>query len=200
MTRLEAALAGLTADLTSLDLRWALVGGMAVSAYVEPRTTRDVDVMIGVAGDREAERIVLALRGRGYRELPGEPFLESAATGRLATVRLLVPGESEQDESAVIADLLFATSGVEPEVVAGARPLEVVAGLVVPVISPGHLLAVKLHAGRARDLEDARGLARVVSAADLVHAREALALIVQRGLARDRDLLGELGALVERRA
>lgn len=200
MTRLEKALRRLDEDLAALELPWALVGGLAVSAYVEPRPTRDVDVAMAVSSDREAEMIVFSLKGRGYREYPVEPLLEAAATDRLAVVRLLVPGEPEDDEAAVVADLLFATSGTEPEVVAGAERLEIFAGLVVPVVRPGHLLALKVHAGRPRDLEDARGLVRVVSELELELARQMLALIQERGLAAGKDLLGELRALAESRS
>jgi hypothetical protein len=48
----------------------AAIGGLAVAARAEPRTTRDLDVAVAVSGDREAEGIVLAMRSRGYREYP----------------------------------------------------------------------------------------------------------------------------------
>lgn len=54
MTPLEDALVQLRADLTSLRARWALIGGLTGSVRAEPRTTRDVDVMVAVADDREA--------------------------------------------------------------------------------------------------------------------------------------------------
>lgn len=85
MTRLLEALLRVTADLEDLGVRWALVGGLAVSVWVEPRTTRDIDLAIAVENDRQAERLIRNLKARGYILLP-EHF-EQAVTGRLATVR-----------------------------------------------------------------------------------------------------------------
>lgn len=51
------------------------------------------------------------LQGRGYQILE---VLEQEPTGRLATVRLQPPGAGPQ---AVILGLLFASSGIEPEVI-----------------------------------------------------------------------------------
>ena len=59
---------GIVGDFEVLGLRWALVGGLAVSARAEPRTTRDVDVAVAVNDDAGAEAAVLALRHRGYRD------------------------------------------------------------------------------------------------------------------------------------
>lgn len=85
--------------------------------------------------------------------------------GRLATMRLRVPGE---EAGGVVADLLFASSGIEPEVAAEAEPLEVMGGVVLPVARTGHLLALEVLAldvytvwicrsGSIRRLEDADG-------------------------------------------
>ena len=61
MSGLVAALRRIVSDLEEAGKPWALVGGLAVSVRVEPRTTRDVDVAVAVAGDSEAEALV-----RGY--------------------------------------------------------------------------------------------------------------------------------------
>jgi len=52
--------------------------------------------------------------------------VEQEATRRLATIRLIPPGERERG---VVVDLLFASSGIEREIVAGAQVVEVMAGL-----------------------------------------------------------------------
>ncbi len=53
-TTLYEALRHVCADLESITSAYALVGGLAVSARAEPRTTRDVDLAVSVADDREA--------------------------------------------------------------------------------------------------------------------------------------------------
>lgn len=118
MNRLESALTRLAADLQTLQLRWALVGGMAVSVRTRPRTTEDLDIAVSVEGDREAEKVAAAFRELGYVYLP-EHALEQTDVGRLATVRFASPGRNEEG---VVVDLLFASSGIEPEIAAAAEP------------------------------------------------------------------------------
>lgn len=88
MQRLRAALIRLQTDLLASQLPWALIGGLAVSARAEPRTTRDIDVAVPVSGDRDAEEIVRTFLKRGYQV---ESQVEQEATGRLATMRFRVP-------------------------------------------------------------------------------------------------------------
>lgn len=189
----EGALIQLASHLEALKLRWALIGGLAVSALAEPRTTGDVDVVISVAGDHEAEEAVLNLRARSYQ-------IHSAlehVIGRMSTVRLLAPGTARPK---ILVDLLFASSGIENEIVALAEPFEVVPDLTVPVARVGHLLALKVLAARPerpRDVEDALQLLRVASVEELNLARESLDLIAQRGYDRGKDLHLELDKLVD---
>lgn len=189
----EGALIQLASDLEALKLRWALIGGLAVSALAEPRTTGDVDAVISVADDQEAEKATLDLQARGYRI---HSVLEHTA-GRISTVRLLAP---RTGRPGILVDLLFASSGIEAEIAALAEPLEVVSGLEAPVARIGHLLALKVLAAKAarpRDVEDALELLRVAAPEDLHLARESLELITQRGFDRDKDLQGELAKLLE---
>lgn len=63
--------------------------------------------------------------------------VEQDETGRLATVRL----GSHLSGGDVVVDLLFASSGIEPEVVQAAEITEVVPGLRLPIAITGHLIA-----------------------------------------------------------
>jgi predicted nucleotidyltransferase len=191
---LDHALIRLDRDLRALGLRWALIGGVAVSFLTEPRTTRDVDVAITVSGDSEAERITLSLRMRGYTPHPDGHALEQVDTSRLATVRFVPPGS---EPASVGVDLLFASSGIENEIVAAARVHTVFPGLHIPVARIGHLLALKVLAGRGKDWVDARVLRQFADAEDLRLARESLELIQKRGFHRRKDLLAEFARLEE---
>lgn len=184
MTLVEAALGRLEADLAFLGARWALIGGLAVGVRSEPRNTRDVDAVVAVAKDEEAERLVFAIQARGYRVAAG---IEQTAAKRLSTVRLIPPGEPGR--AGVLADLLFASSGIEPEIVAAAERLEVAEGLVVPVATIAHLLALKVLAGRPLpDQLDIQQLLRWASPSDVEMARISLALIRERGFDRGKEL------------
>jgi hypothetical protein len=198
MNRVERALRRIAADLEAADRVWCLIGGLAVSARAEPRTTRDVDVMVSVADDADAEGVIFSLQGVGYRVLT---VLQQSATGRLATVRLLPPDEHERG---VLVDLLFASSSIEPEIAAAAERLRVLPKLTVPVARIGHLMALKLLAHddrrRPQDWDDARALLREASAIDIEEAREALRLIESRGAHRGKALLVELDNLLSEHA
>ena len=56
MNGLTRALEGIATRLQAAQRRWALVGGFAVSARAEPRTTRDIDVAVAVTDDSDAEQ------------------------------------------------------------------------------------------------------------------------------------------------
>ena len=139
-TRLLSALRRTAEVLDGRGQAWALVGGLAVSIRVEPRFTRDIDLAVSVADDAAAEAVVADFTARGFTLLVS---LDQAALGRLATVRLLPPGEPEQG---VVVDLLFMSSGIEPETCRAAERLEVAPGLRVPVAQAGHLIAMKILA------------------------------------------------------
>jgi hypothetical protein len=112
----------------------------------------------------------------------------------LATVRLSRVG---QDKSPVI-DLLFASSGIEAEIVAQAEPIELVPGLTIGVAQVGHLIALKVLArndvSRPLDRADLRALLQVAADTELTRARDALSLITSRGYHRGRDLLSEFAS------
>jgi hypothetical protein len=189
---LESVLRVASLDLADLRLRWALVGGLAVSARTEPRFTRDVDLVIAVAGDREAEQAIHSLQGRGYQV---QTLVEQEAAGRLATARLAARGTA-----GVVLDILFASSGIELEIVEAADPVEILSGLRIPVATVGHLLALKLLSRddrtRPQDRVDLAQLLRAARRSDLDAARQAVTLIQARGFQRGRDLPNDLERLI----
>jgi hypothetical protein len=175
------------ADLDALRFRWALIGGLAISVRSAPRFTKDLDFAVAVADDSEAEDLVHRLRGRGYQ--PAE-ILEQSYTERLSGVRL------ERGGSDVVVDLLFASSGIENEVVASATRLQVLPRLSAPVATTGYLIALKILAGRNQDLTDLGTRIPAASAEDLYTAREAVRLIRARGFNREQDIVADLDKLI----
>jgi predicted nucleotidyltransferase len=189
--RLEKALCTVVRDLRQLGREFALLGGFAVSAHVEPRTTRDVDLAVVVDGDDDAEQLAFALSSLGHTVTI---TVEQARSGRLATIRTLSP-------SGAVVDLLFASSGIEHEVVRASTEVEILEGLTVPVASVAHLIAMKILARddrrRPQDRVDLAGLFRVAADEDLRAARSALELVATRGYGRGRELLEELDRALE---
>lgn len=192
------ALARMLSRLRGRGAHAALLGGLAVSVWTEPRFTRDVDLAVAVRSDADAERLVQDLIGAGYRLLT---TVEQTSAGRLATARVLPPGESEEG---LIVDLLFASSGIEPEIVGAAAEMDIGAGIPVPVARVGHLVALKLLAQddvtRPQDALDLHALKSVLDAAEEQRARDACELIVRRGFHRGRDLRALLDAYLSPQA
>ena len=133
---------------------------------------------------------MLALRQRGYRDAGA--MLEHEATGRLATMRMVAP---HLREDGIVVDLIFASTGIEPEIVEAATPIDVLPGVTVNVASLAHLLAMKVLAGRMQDAADFVSLFRRASQRDLDEARAALALVTDRRTNRQKNLAAELDRL-----
>ena len=190
---MEAALRSATEDLNKSGRPWALVGGFAVSARAEPRFTSDVDIAVMVDGDAAAEELVYLLISDGYVVFS---TIEHD-NGRLATARM----NREFDGIDIVVDLLFASSGIEPEVAQAAEPVEIVPGLILPVATIGHLIALKVLArddvNRPQDLADLHALLRAAGPADLAVARDSLDLITSRGFNRSRNLRESLDSLTQ---
>jgi predicted nucleotidyltransferase len=196
MNRLQAALAGIGESLNQRGFGWALVGGLAVSVRAEPRFTRDVDLAVAVEDDSQAEALVGDLRRAGYEALE---TVEQEATQRFATARLLPPGGGT---GGIVVDLLFASSGIEREVVSSAELLEVLPGLEVPVAGLPELIALKLLARdddtRPQDAADLVVLFSLATTEDLEAVRRLVRLIESRNYHRGRDLLGDLERLARK--
>lgn len=190
---LEEYVKNVAQHLAGLGVEFAVVGGIAVSLRTIERFTKDVDFAISVKGDREAESIVESLRQSGFRIAM---FLERDEDGRLATVRLTSGGDVE-----VFVDLLFATSGIENEVVADATPLEIFPGFVVKLASIPALIAMKLLSAdwvtRPQDVIDLRYLFAAASEDEIGTAKNLIGLITERGYNRNKDLQKDLNAYVE---
>jgi predicted nucleotidyltransferase len=189
MTPLGAALQRIAERLQRESADFALVGGLAVSARTEPRFTRDIDLAVAARTDADAEALVRALTQDGW--VVGA-ISEQEAVDRLATVRLEPPNEI--DTSAVV-DLLFASSGIEAELVRDAEPLEVLPDVIVPVATNAGLIVLKaLAAGptRPQDEVDLAALIAVANDDDRAEARRLATLVVERGFHRGRDLVTEL--------
>jgi predicted nucleotidyltransferase len=192
-TRLHTVLQRIASDLAASRAPYALVGGLAVSSRTEPRFTRDLDLAVAVKSDSDAEGLIRFLKARGYRI---DTLVEQEAVDRLATVRLIPSGEPT-----VVVDLLFASSGIEPEIVAAAEPVEIIEGVVVRIATIAHLIATKVLSRddnrRPQDRMDLVGLLKAAGESDIIAARDALNTIQERGFNRGKDLPLELADILQ---
>jgi hypothetical protein len=152
------------------------------------RFTRDVDLAVVVANDSEADALVLELQGKGYRPVA---LVEHDTQHRLATARIL-------SKQGVKIDLLFASSGIEHEIVDRSTIVRLSAVGDVPVARAEELLAMKvlsMTAQRLQDQLDARHLLQYNPTLDLAVTRSNLGLIHARGFGRGQELQQKLDAL-----
>ncbi len=185
----QLALVHIAGLLTSLGRDYALVGGLAISIRAEVRFTRDVDVAVAVDTDADAESLIYSLRAAGYEPVA---TVEHEEHHRLATARLAGP-------SGVVIDLMFASCGIEAEIVERAEFVELdeVGGM--RVARPEELLAMKILSmtdRRLQDRLDARNLVTFNPKLDLEAVRDHLERITARGYQRGQDLSEKLARLL----
>ncbi len=189
--KLAQTLADLANRLGEVGVKFAVVGGLAASARGEARFTRDIDIVVAVSSDEEAEAIVFQLKNQGYGVLA---TVEQEATHRLATARL-------QHPSGVVCDLIFATSGIEAEIVNGAEELELFDARFVPTASAEAIVAMKVLSAtdqRPRDLGDIGAILRANPDLEQDVVLRLLKAIMTRGFARGQDLVEKWGELCSR--
>ena len=128
---------------------WYLFGAQAVIAYGVPRLSADVDVTLRLA-EEATEAFVEAMRAAGFEVRLSDPELV-----RRTSVLPFVHGPTGMP-----LDVVLAGSGLEDEFLNRARSIEI-EGIRVPTIDPADLVIAKVLAGRAKDIEDARGLWKI---------------------------------------
>ena len=163
--------ARLFADLarvfTRLSIDWYVFGAQAALLWGRPRMTTDVDVTARL-GETGTEGLVAALEQNGFA-------VRIAATPEFVRQTRVLPLVHESTGLAL--DVVLAGPGLEDDFLARAVAVDV-DGVNVPVISPEDLVITKILAGRAKDIDDIRGvLADRGDRLDLPRVRAVLGLL-----------------------
>lgn len=140
-------LADLARGFARLSVDWYVFGAQAALLWGRPRMTTDVDVTARL-GPVETTGLVAALGQEGFA-------LRISATPAFVTQTRVLPMVHEPTGFAV--DIVLAGPGLEDEFLARAVAVDI-GGVSVPVISPEDLIVTKVLAGRAKDIEDIRGV------------------------------------------
>jgi len=179
----SAPLADLLSDLgralTQLGVRWYLFGAQAAILYGVARLTADVDVTVDLASRSTAE-LAAALTTAGFelRMPDAEAFAERTRVLPFVHRQTRIP-----------MDIVLAGPGLEELFFSRVRERPI-GQLRVPVASAEDLVAMKVLAGRPKDLDDVVAIARAHgSALDFAQVRETLRLL-EEALNRD-DLVLE---------
>jgi len=149
--------------LNEADVRYLVVGGLAVVAHGFVRFTADVDLVIDPDPD-VMKRAVSALQGLGYRPRAPVDFGEfTDAERRAQWVRekgLTVFSASSPEHPATELDLFVETPFDFDAAYRGAERKEVAPGVSATFVGLGDLIAMKRAAGRPQDLQDIEHLER----------------------------------------
>ncbi len=165
--------------LETRGIRFALIGGLAVSLRGQPRMTVDVDLVI-LADVDQALRLAQELSSTPFEPLfPGVE--EVVARSFILPLRHRATG--------IRVDVAIGMSGFEQQAVS--RATKVTIGDVrVPVVVVEDLLVMKALAGRPQDEQDIRGL--VAAQRDAIDWPACLDIAEQLGAAIDVDIAGRL--------
>jgi len=134
--------------LNANQVKYLVIGGVALSCYVAPRYTGDIDIFIE-ASPENAKRALKALNDFGFGSVG---ITEADLTGEDMVIQL---GYSPNR-----VDFITKISGVEFKEAWDNRTVGELHGLQINLISKNDLLKNKLAAGRPKDLADADSLTK----------------------------------------
>lgn len=146
-------------ELNNSEVRYLLVGGLAVAAHGHTRATNDIDLVVAL--DRKnALAAVNALSGMGYQPtapVAAAQFAEPDIRKKWIEEKgMLVFQMRTGNPLDVPVDLFVSEPFDFDQVYGNAIQAELIPGLAVPVVPLDILLAMKKDTGRPRDEEDIR--------------------------------------------
>jgi hypothetical protein len=146
MNSLEWALINLADILSTNNIPYMIIGGMANAVWGEPRSTIDIDATVWL-GEETTNRIVSILSGFFH------PIVHDPSKFVLDTN--VLPLESKDG---VRVDLIFGRLTYEKEAIE--RSVEInIEGVQIRFCTPEDLILHKIISERERDINDARGIA-----------------------------------------
>ena len=148
MESLFRSLVNLQERLRQTGIPSAVIGGVAVGVWGEPRVTRDVDVKVMLTR-KDAARL-LEIITPDYESLVANPLQSLTRTGILFV----------QDDAGTRLDLLLSDTAFDVETIQRAKLMELEPGLMARVCSAEDLIVYKLVSTRQRDHEDVAGIIR----------------------------------------
>lgn len=181
-------------DLEARRIRFALVGGVALGTYVEPRFTKDLDFSVALSDERSQDGLVRELKAARYRE---ESLLVRRSNGDVIGIRFYTPDTESREPN---LDLLFAATGIEEEIIRDAEPIKVF-GRTIPTATISDLIAMKTLSSCDRggqDSVDLENLLEKATSGEIRRARQRLDLITERGRNAGYDLARQLDEHLKR--
>jgi predicted nucleotidyltransferase len=141
--------------LTDAEVRFVVIGGLALGAWGVVRGTKDVDVVVAPDSENLNRIAEMAVHARGHVQA-GEAFLSSKPA---IALQLEAGGQVAIETELGRLDVVQGLEGVPPYEELRARAVETeVLGVAVAVCAIEDLREMKRAAGRTRDLADLEDL------------------------------------------
>lgn len=147
MSGIERAALAFGAACDAAQVKYALVGGMAVAAWGEPRATQDIDALLLLAPP-QVEPLTAALAARGL-QVSAADFRDAIGEGGHVTIF--------DEASPFHVDAKLARTPEEREEVLRAETVTLASGT-LRVVPPEETVAFKLAYGTPLDVQDARSI------------------------------------------
>ncbi len=135
--------------LDKAGIGYMVIGGQAVLLYGEPRLTRDIDISVALDA-RALDRLLAVTRHLELRPMVEDPPAFVRETNVLPVA---------DAPSGIRIDFIFSFTSYESGAIARAVTREM-KGLPVRYAAIEDVIIHKLFSGRARDMEDIRGILR----------------------------------------
>lgn len=156
----ESVLRRLAEHLERRRIPYMVMGGQAVLAYGVFRSTKDIDVTLGIGPDG-IDAVLNLVKDCGWKVIPEDPRTFVADTLVLPCIDPI---------SKVRIDFIFSFSPYEATAIARSRTMTI-GGVKIRYIAPEDLIIQKIVAGRPQDLDDVKWLVQKVTALDLEEVR-----------------------------
>ena len=179
MRDLEQVAIAFDAACREAKVPYAFMGGVAVLAWGQPRTTMDVDALVKL-NKTQAETLASALRNHD---------LQASAADFTDALRDRSHVTAFDSKSPIHVDIKIAATPEELAEISGARDIDFAPGR-LRVVRPEDTIAFKLLFGSLQDLADARSI--------LVRQKERLDLAALRVLCKRLKVLAALEAEMKR--
>lgn len=149
MNSIELQLEYLSKLLKAVDVDYAIIGGIAVSVYGEPRLTFDIDVNI-ILNIGDIDFFLKSAKKYGFTPL-------SCDINNFVKTTAVIPMEFSKDNLFGRCDFIIAQNSLEFSAIKRAR-LKKIFSMKIKLITPEDLVLHKITSTRARDLEDLQGI------------------------------------------
>ncbi len=130
------------------NIKFCLIGGLAVGILAKPRATEDIDLLVLIG--KENKEIIAKLFRDNFEVIQDHDLMYF----KQATIwRMVIKDSFTTDNGFVIIDMVFADSEIYRKAVLEVITIQI-DNIDIPVVKPENLIKIKKLSNRPRDLLD----------------------------------------------